>query len=202
VTTFRSLYCSRGTIPDPFRVAGQAPRKAIFLDRDGVINVKLSGSRYVTNVSEFMFLPGVKRGLAILKRLGYLLILITNQRGIARGFMTSEDLDAVHNYMQKQLGKSNVAFDAIYHCPHEEFEKCSCRKPEPGMILAATSDLNVDRLTSYMVGDSSTDVAAGQSAGVATVRLGLEQDESADLVFSSLLDFARHLERTEKADSV
>jgi D-glycero-D-manno-heptose 1,7-bisphosphate phosphatase len=177
------------------------PKNAIFIDRDGVINVKLPEGRYVTNVTELEFVPGVKRGLAILKRLGYLLILITNQRGIARGFMTTEDLQAVHYHMQNELEKSNAALDAIYYCPHEEHENCSCRKPEPGMILAASLNLNVDRATSYMVGDSSTDVAAGRKAGVATVRISPEPDESADLVFSSLLDFARYLERAAKADS-
>lgn len=177
------------------------PRKAIFIDRDGVINLKLPESRYVTNVTEFEFVPGVKRGLAIFKRLGYLLILITNQRGIARGFMTAQDLEAVHDHMQSELKESSVALDAIYHCPHEEYENCSCRKPEPGMILAASLDLNVDRTASYMVGDSSTDVSAGKKAGVATVRISPEPDESADLVFSSLLDFARYLERMEKTDS-
>lgn len=155
----------------------------------------------MTDVTEFEFVPGVRRGLAILKRLGYQLILITNQRGIARGFMTAEDLEVVHCHMQTELGKSNVALDAIYHCPHEEYENCSCRKPEPGMILAASVDLNVDRTASYMVGDSATDVAAGKSAGVATVRIGPEPDESADLVFPSLLDFARYLERTAEAES-
>jgi D-glycero-D-manno-heptose 1,7-bisphosphate phosphatase len=181
--------------------SARLPRKAIFLDRDGVINLKLPESRYVTNVTEFEFVQGVKRGLAILKRLGYLLILITNQRGIARGFMTTEDLEVVHDHMQNELEQSNVALDGVYYCPHEEYENCSCRKPEPGMILAASLDLNVDRTTSYMVGDSLTDVSAGRNAGVATVRIGPEPDESADLVFPSLLDFARYLEQTAKTDS-
>jgi D-glycero-D-manno-heptose 1,7-bisphosphate phosphatase len=175
-------------------------RKAIFLDRDGVINAKLPENRYVTNIAEFEFVPGVKRGLAILKNLGYLLVLITNQRGIARGFMTAEDLGTVHDHMQTELEKSNIALDAIYYCPHEIFENCSCRKPEPGMILAAMLDLNVNRAASYMVGDSPTDMAAGKRAGVATVRIGSEPDESADMAFPSLLDFARYLELMAKPD--
>jgi len=169
-------------------------KRAIFLDRDGVINVKLPGSRYVTHVGEFEFVSGVRRALAIFKRLGFLLVLITNQRGIARGFMTGKDLETIHDHMQMELEKNKTVLDAIYYCPHEEFEKCSCRKPEPGMLLAASLDLNIDRSVSFMVGDSSTDVLAGKSAGVTTVLISEEPDESADLVFSSLLDFARYLD--------
>lgn len=173
------------------------PRKAIFLDRDGVVNAKLPEDQYVTNVTKFAFVPGVRRALAIFKRLGYLLILVTNQRGIARGFMTVEELQDVHDYMQSELEKDSVALDAIYYCPHEVFENCPCRKPQPGMIREASLDFNVDLAASYMVGDSWKDVSAGRNAGVATVRISQEPDDSADLVFLSLLDFARYLEAME-----
>jgi D-glycero-D-manno-heptose 1,7-bisphosphate phosphatase len=167
-------------------------RKAVFLDRDGVINRKVPDT-YITKASEFHFLPGVGEALSIFKRLGFLLVLITNQRGIARGLMTGEDLDAVHDYMQRELGKDYVALDAIYHCPHEEFEYCNCRKPEPGMILAASADLNIDLDASYMVGDSLCDIGAGQGAGVQTVCIGSERQGDADMVFPNLLAFARFL---------
>jgi D-glycero-D-manno-heptose 1,7-bisphosphate phosphatase len=167
-------------------------RKAVFLDRDGVINCK-SPDAYVTKIAEFHFLPGVGEALSILNSLGFLLVLITNQRGIARGLMTGADLDAVHDYMQRELGKDYVPLDAIYHCPHEEFEYCDCRKPEPGMILAASNDLNIDLDASYMVGDSVCDIGAGQGAGVQTVCIGPVKHEGADMMFPNLLAFARFL---------
>jgi D,D-heptose 1,7-bisphosphate phosphatase len=174
-------------------------RKAVFLDRDGVINAKLPENHYVTHVAEFEFFPGVKRALAILKRLGYLLILITNQRGVARGFMTVEGLQRVHDYMQSVLERDSAPLDAIYYCPHDVFENCSCRKPQPGMILKASLDLNVDLSASYMVGDSPKDILAGRNAGVTTVRISRQPDEFADFVFPNLLEFARYLEEMQKS---
>lgn len=168
-------------------------RKAVFLDRDGVINHKLPNTPYITKVSEFYILPGVGEALSIFKKLGFMLILITNQRGIARGFMTGEDLEAVHDYMQGELRKVYAPLDAIYHCPHEEFEYCDCRKPEPGMILTASRDLKIDLDASYMVGDSLCDIGAGQGAGVRTVCIGPERHGDADMVFPDLLSFARFL---------
>lgn len=173
---------------------GPMPRKAVFLDRDGVINRKMPDTPYITQVSEFHFLPGVREALSIFKKLGFLLVLITNQRGIARGFMTGEDLEAVHDYMQGELRKEYAPLDAIYHCPHEEFEYCNCRKPEPGMILSASRDLDIDLDASYMVGDSLCDIGAGQGAGVRTISIGPERHGDADMIFANLLDFARFLE--------
>ncbi len=170
-------------------------RKAIFLDRDGVINAKLPENRYVSRVSEFQFLSGAFEALQVLQKLGFVLVVITNQRGIARGLMTEEDLRTVHGYMLSQLREIGISVEAIYHCPHEEFEFCGCRKPEPGMILAAAQDLDIDLTSSYMVGDSPSDVAAGRKAGVRTIRIGNHDDKDADAVFGSLLDFALDLKK-------
>lgn len=164
-------------------------RKVIFLDRDGVVNEKLPEDHYVSRVEEFRFLPGAVKAIAILKRLGYTVILVTNQRGIARGIMTESDLRTVHEHMQKELGAENAAVDAIYHCPHERFEDCSCRKPAAGMILRAAEDWDVDLASSYMVGDSPSDMSAGRCAGVTTVMIG-GHSADADLRFPTLLDFA------------
>ena len=95
--------------------------------------------------------------------------------------------------MQGELRKKDAPLDAIYHCPHEEFEYCDCRKPEPGMILTASRDLNIDVDASYMVGDSLCDIGAGQGAGVRTVCIGPERHGDADMVFANLLSFARFL---------
>ena len=166
--------------------------RAIFLDRDGVINRKLPEYGYVRDVSEFEFLPGVFEALTTL---GFMLVLVTNQRGIARGLMSTDDLARVHGFMQSELQRNSVPIDRIYYCPHEEFEGCSCRKPEPGMLLAACSDYGIDPSTSYTVGDSAKDVLAGKRAGTRTVRIAAADDAGADLVFPSLLAFALFLRK-------
>jgi D-glycero-D-manno-heptose 1,7-bisphosphate phosphatase len=171
------------------------PGKAIFLDRDGVINVKLPKDSYVSRTSDFELLPGVAEALSLLKRLGYLLVVITNQRGIARGFMTDEDLGQVHCFMDNLLQDSGVLLDGLYFCPHDECEYCDCRKPEPGMIVAACKDLGIDPQLSFMVGDSPSDIDAGRRAGAQTVRIGPTRDDQADFTFPSLSDFADFLRR-------
>jgi D-glycero-D-manno-heptose 1,7-bisphosphate phosphatase len=168
-------------------------RKAVFLDRDGVINTKLPEDRYVTAPSEFHLLEGVVEALLTLKELGYLLVVTTNQRGVGRGFMTPEDLDRVHRYMEQELNKRGVMLDRICHCPHRRSEACSCRKPEPGMIVTAAKDLGIDVAESYMVGDSPSDIEAGRRAGTRTVLIGKREDADPDARFDSLLDFALFL---------
>ncbi|MBI5571701.1 MAG: HAD family hydrolase [Desulfomonile tiedjei] len=173
---------------------------AIFLDRDGVINVKLPENHYVSGPSQFELIPGAVEALAILKKLEYLLVVITNQRGIARGFMTEEDLARVHDHMAEVLFRNGIAVDRVYHCPHDEGDpSCDCRKPKPGMILRAVEELDCDVSRSYMVGDSPADVEAGRNAGVRAVRITEEEDGNAHLVFRSLLDFAVYLERITAA---
>jgi D-glycero-D-manno-heptose 1,7-bisphosphate phosphatase len=176
-----------------------ALRKAVFLDRDGVINVKLPENRYVREASEFEFLPGVAPALSKLREMGFLLVVITNQRGIARGFMTPEDLGRVHRFMETELGKSSVVLDGLYYCPHDNHEYCDCRKPEPGMIVAACRDLGIDPTASYMVGDSVSDIDAGRRAGTRTVRIAREHDPNADMVFPSLPDFVTFLQQQARA---
>ncbi|MDQ7781996.1 MAG: HAD family hydrolase [Desulfomonilaceae bacterium] len=179
----------------------QLKRRAVFLDRDGVINAKLPEDRYVGYASEFTFLPGVIQALRTFEKLGYLRVVVTNQRGIGRGLMTEEQLMAVHDYMNRELEKRGVKLDAVYYCPHDECENCACRKPQPGMILEAAHDLDIDPASSYMVGDSPADIGAGSRAGTRTVRIAEEADDTADLVFPNLIAFATFLEsRADEAD--
>ncbi len=139
--------------------------KTIFLDRDGVINVKAPEGEYIRSWQEFKFLPGVIEAMSKLKQSGYRLILITNQRGIARKLMTEDDLKTIHNNMQSELSKYNACFDAIYYCPHDKNE-CNCRKPDIGMFLKALMEFpDIDFDTSYMIGDSITDMLAGKTIG-------------------------------------
>lgn len=150
------------TVPRSLR--GQL-RKAVFLDRDGVINARLPGD-YVRSWDQFRFLPGARAGLRLLREAGYLLLVITNQRGIARGLMSEADLAEVHRRMQEQLQRAGAGVDAVFHCPHEIVEGCGCRKPQPGMILQAFERFPVDPARSWVVGDSLSDLEAGQAAGV------------------------------------
>ena len=140
-------------------------RPAVFLDRDGVINRRLPGA-YVRSWDEFRFLPGARAGLRLLREAGYLLIVVTNQRGIGRGLMSASDLAAVHARMVAELDRAGAGVDAILHCPHDITDDCRCRKPRPGMIERAARRLGVDRSRSWIVGDSDSDLEAGRAAGI------------------------------------
>lgn len=177
---------------------GPTRHKALFLDRDGVINRKLPEDQYVRNHSEFELLPGVRAAMSIFSRLGYLLVVVTNQRGIARGLMGEDQLDSVHEYMRLRLLEGGVQLDGIYYCPHDRDEGCECRKPRPGMILEAAGDMDIDIEQSYMVGDSDSDIAAAQNAGVRAVRISAQNDPKAHLTFQSLMDFAHYLEQSAR----
>jgi D-glycero-D-manno-heptose 1,7-bisphosphate phosphatase len=137
----------------------------VFLDRDGVINRRLPGE-YVRAWEQFRFLPGARAGMRLLKAAGYLLVVVTNQRGIARRLMSEADLAAVHGRMRAELERAGASVDAIYHCPHEIAEACGCRKPQPGMLLRAIAELEIDPARSWIVGDSLSDLEAGSAAGV------------------------------------
>lgn len=145
---------------------GAGRRKAVFLDRDGVINVRLPGDRYVTRWEEFSFHEGVAEALRLLAAAGYLLVVVTNQRGIGRGLMTEGDLEEIHRRMRLVLAREGVALDAVLHCPHDIAEGCRCRKPAPGMFEEAMRLLPIVRSGSLVVGDSETDLEAGRAAGV------------------------------------
>jgi len=145
--------------------------KCVFFDRDGVINKKALEGDYVKNWSEFKFLPNVKEAINRLNKAGFLVIIITNQRGIAKGLMTEEDLKDIHTKMIEELKKSGARIDSIYYCPHDEKDNCSCRKPKIGMFLKAKKDFNIEMNESWLVGDSKSDILAGQKAGCKTILL-------------------------------
>jgi D-glycero-D-manno-heptose 1,7-bisphosphate phosphatase len=170
-------------------------KPAIFLDRDGVINVKLPEDQYVKKPSEFVFIPDSIDALSILQCLGYLLFIVTNQRGIARGLMSHADLEHVHEFMKTELLRSYVNINGIYYCPHEKDVNCGCRKPAPGLLREAISQFDIDVKKSYMVGDSISDILAGRAVGLKTVYISPASCEMADSCFSSLYVFAQHLQK-------
>lgn len=151
-------------------------KPAVFLDRDGTINVERS---YITSPDELQLLPGVGAAIARLRAAGFACVVVTNQSAIDRGMMTLTDLERIHNEMCRQLAAAGATLDGIYACP--AFVDHPERKPAPGMLLRAAAELQLDLSQSWMVGDSSRDVLAGIRAGVRAcilVRSGNPVDES------------------------
>ena len=151
----------------------QNKQKAIFLDRDGTINIKKG---FITRVEDFELINGVAEAIHLINLSEYLVIVVTNQPQIARGDCSFEELQIIHNKMETDLGRFGAFVDAIYYCPHhtdkgfsgERIEykcNCECRKPKPGLLLQAARDYNIDLSQSYMIGDSELDVTAGEVAG-------------------------------------
>ena len=143
-------------------------RRAVFLDRDGTINYNVS---YCRTLDEFHLLPETAGAVKALNRAGFLVVVITNQSGVARGLFSEETLWRIHQYMQLQMTQEGARIDRIYYCPHRDEDDCRCRKPRPGLLLRASAELSVSLDRSFMVGDSISDVEAGIAAGCRTVML-------------------------------
>ena len=144
---------------------------AVFLDRDGTINVKAPEGDYITRPEQLRLLPGAAEGIRILNRAGVAAIVITNQRGVALGRMDEADLLAVHTRMQDLLSEEAASVDAIFYCPHDK-GVCECRKPGTLLFRQAQAFLGLPTLcNTLMIGDSSSDVAAGRGAGARTILL-------------------------------
>jgi D-glycero-D-manno-heptose 1,7-bisphosphate phosphatase len=172
-------------------------QKAAFLDRDGVINIE---SGYVHAREDFSFIAGSVRALRLLRDAGYLLVVVSNQSGIARGMYTEDDYHALTSYIQDTLAAEGVTLDSVQYCPHlpdapvaRYRRDCYCRKPRPGMLQRAITALNIDVTASFLVGDRLTDIQAGRTAGVGhcyLVRSGqpltAEAIRVADAVFDDL----------------
>jgi len=141
----------------------------VFLDRDGVLNQKMPEGRYVTSPDEFRLLPRVAESIARLNHAGLRVIVVSNQRGIARGLYTAADVDAIHSQMQSHLQARGAKIDGFYYCPHDKAQ-CNCRKPLPGLFDQAVADFpDILAATSAMVGDSLSDIEFGRSLGMLTV---------------------------------
>jgi D-glycero-D-manno-heptose 1,7-bisphosphate phosphatase len=158
--------------------------RALFLDRDGVINEEIG---YLVHAKDVRFMPGLFALCKTAQTLGYKLIVVTNQAGIARGYYTEEQYQAVMQWMRERLGREGITLNAVYHCPdHPDFphiRKCDedWRKPGPGMLLAAAREFALDMAESIYVGDRCTDVGAGNAAKVGQMFLlrGVETAECA-----------------------
>jgi D-glycero-D-manno-heptose 1,7-bisphosphate phosphatase len=144
---------------------------AVFLDRDGVINRKPPEGDYITRWEDMELLPGVVEGIGLLNQANFCVIVITNQRCVAKGLISEAGLEEIHRRMTEILARSGARVDGIYYCPHDLEASCACRKPAPGMLLEAARSRGIDLPSSWMVGDSDIDVEAGRRAGCKTVLL-------------------------------
>ncbi len=146
-------------------------RKAIILDRDGVI-CDNSEHYYITRKEDLRLNPGVTETLSALKQRGYIFIMITNQGGIATGHNTHENVEQVHRYMRSLLENAGIILEDIYYCPHHDsVEACLCRKPLPLMLEKAMARFGIDPGNSWFIGDSERDMEAGKAAGVRTIQV-------------------------------
>lgn len=155
--------------------AAPASRRALFLDRDGTINVKAPEGDYITAPDQVRLLPGAAAAIRRANAQGALVIVVTNQRGIALGRMTAADLEAVHHRLAQLLAEeAGATIDAFFVCPHDE-GTCDCRKPRPGLLQQALRrfpEIDVER--SALIGDTPGDVAAGTAAGLRSLQLGVD----------------------------
>lgn len=166
----------------------------LFLDRDGVINVRLIDD-YVKNLGEFEFLPGVLDAFTIFAEKFGRIIIVTNQQGVGKGLMTLQDVDKVHDFMVKEIEKQKGRVDKIYVCPQMKSDPDNFRKPSPRMAYMAQHDFpEIDFNKSVMIGDSNSDIEFGKNAGMYTILIGDEPVKcKPDSQFESLIKFAKIL---------
>lgn len=145
--------------------------KAVFLDRDGTINVDFG---YVHKIEDLEFLPGAIEALRIFQELGFLLIVITNQSGISRGYYTLKDAEAFNRAMAQKLEEQGIILKDFFTCPHSPEEDCECRKPSPFMVMKAIKKHNIDPSRSYMFGDKKSDVECGERSNIKSFRVTAE----------------------------
>jgi len=155
-------------------VTGVEPtgKRAVFLDRDGTINVE---REYLFRPEDFHFVPGAPEAIRLFREAGFLVVVVTNQSGVGRGYYDEAAVQELHRHMDSELAVAGTAVDAYYYCPHHPtagngiyLMECTCRKPLPGMLHQAAADLQIDLSRSWMIGDKLADVEAGQRAGCMT----------------------------------
>ncbi len=150
--------------------------KAIFLDRDGVINND-SGHYYIYKIEDFKINEGIVESLQKFQENNYLIIIISNQSGISKGIYTIEQVEELHNYLKNYLQKHNIELTEIYYCPHHSSnEKCLCRKPNTLLLEKAIARFNIDVSSSFLIGDGDRDIEAGNKLGLHTIKVDANEN--------------------------
>lgn len=148
-------------------------RPAIFVDRDGTLNVE---KNYLHRFEDWEWIPGAVEAIKAFNEAGYLVIVISNQAGVARGMYSEADINRLHAHVDEELCRLSARIDAYYYCPHHpefgENRDCACRKPSPGLIFQAQQDWGIDLSRSWMIGDKMSDIEAGEIAGVKSMLVG------------------------------
>lgn len=174
-------------------------RKTVFLDRDGVINQRAREHCYIFRWEDFRFLPGAVQGIRMLNEAGYLVFVTSNQRGIARGLYTLDDVQRLHEKVQEALRSEGARIDGFYICPHED--GCSCRKPKPGLLWQAMREHPVDEKEVWMVGDQASDIKAGLACHARCLLISEAGEEKAygqEAVFATLKEACAYITGKEK----
>jgi D-glycero-D-manno-heptose 1,7-bisphosphate phosphatase len=202
--------------------APSSQRRAIFLDRDGVINRMVYNSEFglvdsPQNVEQFQLLSGVTEAIRLINEMGFLAVVVSNQPGIAKGQYTAAILEAMTRKMHRQLAEREARLHGVYYCLHhpeallEEYQSiCGCRKPRPGLLLKAAMELEIDLRASYMIGDGLIDIQAGAAVGCTTLWIGKlkcdicqvmeEKRVSPDFIAPNLWEAVRLIQRKEVGD--
>ena len=153
-------------------------RKAVFFDRDGVINND-TGHYYIYKPEDFKLNEGIAQSMKKLQDAGFLLLVISNQGGISKKIYQKSDVEKVHLFLKKELKKGGITLNEIYYCPHHsDFEKCICRKPDNQLLEKAIARFNIDKQKSYFIGDSQRDIQAGEKTGINSIKIASNQNIS------------------------
>ena len=169
-------------------------RKALFLDRDGIINVD---HRYVHRIDDFKFIEGIFDLVRIFSDAGYFIFVVTNQSGIGRGYYSEADFHTLTSWMKKEFEAQGISIEEVYYCPHAPEENCSCRKPETGMIEQALKSYHIDLPRSWMIGDKQSDIDLAKNAGIGhSIAIGNTNIRNAAYFFPSVKECKRFLEES------
>ena len=141
---------------------------ALFIDRDGTIIKQIDG-HYISSIEQIELIENIFPAILMLQNEGYLIIIVTNQAGINKGILSNEQVDEINQHIIQLLKKQGINISAVYVCPHKPEEQCKCRKPQPGLLLKAAKEYNIDLENSIIIGDTDKDTEAGLNAGLKKV---------------------------------
>lgn len=177
--------------------------RSVFIDRDGTIT---KDKGYITDVSSLELIPGAARALNGFHSLGFLVILVTNQSAVGRGYITDDELAKIHERLKQLLSREGSHLDAIYVCPHHPDDGCDCRKPKPGLIRRACGDFDIDTTRSYIIGDQKADVELGRREAITTILVltghgkKTAEETSPDYVVNDILEAEMLIEKIETGE--